>query len=303
MRPRATTARQSSSSTSREPGLRFFTLYGHLSEESLDGLAPGRACRQRATSSPGWATRRVNGGWPPHLHFQVDGRHARPRGRFPGVAAPSERKPSISTSAPTRISSSAFPADRFPAGDSAGRRDTLRAPAPPRAQPQRLVPPPADDGPRPHAVPVRRGGPPLPGRGQQRAARRPQPPARRRGRRPADGRAQHEHALPAPAARQLRRAPGRADARSAERLLHRVQRQRGQRAGAAPRARVSRAEWATLLGSSSVGGRQGSRALPRRASSSSTAPITATRRRSSTSARTSSTARAAPAARRTRAPR
>ncbi len=112
---------------------------------------------------------------------------------------------------------------------------------------------------------------------QQRAARRPQPPARREAGDRADARAQHQHALSARAAGALRRAPHRDAAGAAARLLLRQLRQRGQRAGAAARARAHAA------------------ARPR---SCSTPRITATRRRSSTSVRTSSTARAAKGRRR-----
>ena len=53
-----------------EPGLRFFTLYGHLARESLAGLVVGRAyAAGERLARLGDAS--VNGGWPPHLHFQV----------------------------------------------------------------------------------------------------------------------------------------------------------------------------------------------------------------------------------------
>jgi len=71
-------------------GLRFWTLYGHLDHACLEGA---RAGREIPTGS-GFAelgTVDENGGWPPHLHFQLItdiGDHA---GDFPGVAAPSRR--------------------------------------------------------------------------------------------------------------------------------------------------------------------------------------------------------------------
>jgi 4-aminobutyrate aminotransferase-like enzyme/Ser/Thr protein kinase RdoA (MazF antagonist) len=74
-----------------EGRLRFFTLYGHLSLESLDGMAPGRRVargeRLARLGSPD-----VNGGWPPHLHLQVITDMLGRSGEFPGVAAPSERE-------------------------------------------------------------------------------------------------------------------------------------------------------------------------------------------------------------------
>ncbi len=70
--------------------LRFFTLYGHLSLESLEGMAPGRhIAKGERFARLGDAL--VNGGWPPHLHFQVMTSMLGRSGEFPGVAAPGER--------------------------------------------------------------------------------------------------------------------------------------------------------------------------------------------------------------------
>ena len=71
-------------------GLRFFSLYGHLSRSTLARLEVGR------TLAAGMPFARVgdlheNGGWPPHLHFQFIADLGGLRGDFPGVAAPSER--------------------------------------------------------------------------------------------------------------------------------------------------------------------------------------------------------------------
>jgi len=69
----------------------FYTLYGHLTRTSLEGLHVGK------TFSKGEKLAEVgpypeNGDWPPHLHFQVisdmDGRY----GDFPGVATLTERE-------------------------------------------------------------------------------------------------------------------------------------------------------------------------------------------------------------------
>ncbi len=74
----------------RLEGVEFYTLYGHLTRQSLDGLSPG------VPLSRGMAFARVgapeeNGGWPSHLHFQIitdmEGRW----GDFPGVAPASEK--------------------------------------------------------------------------------------------------------------------------------------------------------------------------------------------------------------------
>ncbi len=71
-------------------GDRFYTLYGHLSLDSLDGLTLGKpVARGAAIGRVGDST--VNGNWPPHLHFQIVLDLLGKVGDFPGVAAPSER--------------------------------------------------------------------------------------------------------------------------------------------------------------------------------------------------------------------
>ena len=50
----------------------FYTLYGHLSRDSLDGLSPGKPVR-RGERIAYIGTHEVNGGWPPHLHLQIIG--------------------------------------------------------------------------------------------------------------------------------------------------------------------------------------------------------------------------------------
>jgi len=53
-----------------DDGTEFFTLYGHLSRESLTGLALGKVIdRGEQFASLGSAS--VNGGWTPHLHLQI----------------------------------------------------------------------------------------------------------------------------------------------------------------------------------------------------------------------------------------
>jgi|25_taG_2_1085351.scaffolds.fasta_scaffold00003_132 murein DD-endopeptidase MepM/ murein hydrolase activator NlpD len=67
----------------------FFTLYGHLSRQSLKGLSQGdhvaqgdAFCRLGPPSE--------NGGWVPHLHFQVILDMLNFEGDYPGAAFPSE---------------------------------------------------------------------------------------------------------------------------------------------------------------------------------------------------------------------
>ncbi|HEU5423387.1 MAG TPA: aminotransferase class III-fold pyridoxal phosphate-dependent enzyme, partial [Nitrolancea sp.] len=70
--------------------LTFYTLYGHLSRDSLDGLREGMAVA-RGTEIARIGEEAVNGGWPPHLHFQIISDLLGKRGDFPGVARPSQR--------------------------------------------------------------------------------------------------------------------------------------------------------------------------------------------------------------------
>jgi 4-aminobutyrate aminotransferase-like enzyme/Ser/Thr protein kinase RdoA (MazF antagonist) len=69
----------------------FYTLYGHLSPDSLTGLDAGQPVAKgrqiAAIGEPG-----SNGGWTPHLHFQIMLDLLGENGTFPGVARPSDRE-------------------------------------------------------------------------------------------------------------------------------------------------------------------------------------------------------------------
>lgn len=72
-----------------DSGVPFYTLYGHLEPTSFQSLEVGQAISQGQPIATLGAPS-VNGGWPPHLHFQcmldlLDLGH-----EFPGVAAASE---------------------------------------------------------------------------------------------------------------------------------------------------------------------------------------------------------------------
>lgn len=72
-------------------GDRFYTLYGHLSLESLNGMAPGKVVGKREAFA--WiGDAKTNGGWPPHLHFQIITDMLGETGSFPGAARPSQRE-------------------------------------------------------------------------------------------------------------------------------------------------------------------------------------------------------------------
>jgi 4-aminobutyrate aminotransferase-like enzyme/Ser/Thr protein kinase RdoA (MazF antagonist) len=73
-----------------EEGDRFYTLYGHLSLDSLDGLTRGKTVSRGETIAR-VGDYPVNGNWPPHLHFQLVLDLLGKEGDFPGVAAPSDR--------------------------------------------------------------------------------------------------------------------------------------------------------------------------------------------------------------------
>ena len=68
----------------------FFTLYGHLSADSLADLLPGMPVAKG--QAIGWVGQPPgNGDWPPHLHFQIVTDLLGREGDFPGVAPASQR--------------------------------------------------------------------------------------------------------------------------------------------------------------------------------------------------------------------
>lgn len=69
---------------------KFHTLYGHLSRASLTGLSVN-APIDRGTPFATFGTPSENGGWVPHLHFQVILDLADWSGDYPGVCAPEEQ--------------------------------------------------------------------------------------------------------------------------------------------------------------------------------------------------------------------
>jgi 4-aminobutyrate aminotransferase-like enzyme/Ser/Thr protein kinase RdoA (MazF antagonist) len=93
-------------------GEEFFTLYGHLTRETLRELKPGQAIA-RGEMFARVGTLHENGGWPPHLHFQIILDLLERGAEFPGVARASER--SIWTGlCPDPNSLLGIPAERIP---------------------------------------------------------------------------------------------------------------------------------------------------------------------------------------------
>ena len=93
--------------------VKFFTLYGHLSEDSLEGLYAGKPIkREDRIASIGAPP--TNGGWPPHLHFQIICDMLGMQGDFPGVALSSQRDVWLSI-CPDPNLILGIPEDQFPA--------------------------------------------------------------------------------------------------------------------------------------------------------------------------------------------
>lgn len=67
-------------------GTEFFTLYGHLSLRSLDGLYAGKSIAS-GEQFASIGTYPENGDWPPHLHFQIIRNLEKHSGDFPGVSS------------------------------------------------------------------------------------------------------------------------------------------------------------------------------------------------------------------------
>jgi len=68
----------------------FHTLYGHLSRDSLNGLQKGSLIKQSQSIGRIGATIE-NGGWPPHLHFQIINDMGDYEGDYPGACSLEEK--------------------------------------------------------------------------------------------------------------------------------------------------------------------------------------------------------------------
>jgi 4-aminobutyrate aminotransferase-like enzyme/Ser/Thr protein kinase RdoA (MazF antagonist) len=106
-------------------GEEFFTLYGHLGEDTFDAVSPGDsvAAGQRIGSV---GAPPINGDWPPHLHFQLIVDLMEMNAGFPGVGFESQRgvwrslspDPNVILGVPETL----FPRVEPTADDLAGRR-------------------------------------------------------------------------------------------------------------------------------------------------------------------------------------
>jgi len=96
-----------------EGGEEFFTLYGHLTRESLRGVKVGQRVK-RGEEFAQVGTASENGGWTPHLHFQIILDLLELGTDFPGVAYASQREVWKSLSPDPNLLLG-IPAERFPA--------------------------------------------------------------------------------------------------------------------------------------------------------------------------------------------
>jgi peptidoglycan LD-endopeptidase LytH len=72
-------------------GLALYTLYGHLSRESLNGLFEGKPVIKGDVLAH-FGDMNENGRWPPHLHFQLMFDMEGKKGDYPGVCKYSEKE-------------------------------------------------------------------------------------------------------------------------------------------------------------------------------------------------------------------
>ena len=78
-------------------GQTFYTLYGHLSLNSLKNLTEGERI-EKGDKFAEFGIPMENGHWPPHLHFQVIADLQGFKGDFPGVCKYSEREKFLANS-------------------------------------------------------------------------------------------------------------------------------------------------------------------------------------------------------------
>jgi murein DD-endopeptidase MepM/ murein hydrolase activator NlpD len=70
-------------------GVHFYSLYGHLTRESLEGLEVGQTIKKGEIFTA-IGSSEVNGNWPPHLHYQFIADMMGNEGDFIGVSTESE---------------------------------------------------------------------------------------------------------------------------------------------------------------------------------------------------------------------
>lgn len=81
--------------------LPLYALYGHLSEESLAMVSIGEGIKKGQKIAT-LGSQHVNGGWAPHLHFQLSVEDPQ-EADMPGVVAPENRQEALQTFPNPRI--------------------------------------------------------------------------------------------------------------------------------------------------------------------------------------------------------
>ncbi|MCI0616821.1 aminotransferase class III-fold pyridoxal phosphate-dependent enzyme, partial [bacterium] len=105
-----------------DEGIVFYTVYGHLSLDSLNGLSIGKKiAKGEKIASIG--TPDINGGWTPHLHLQIVTDLLDLSTDFPGVARASQREVWHSFSPDPNLILG-IPQNKFPA-KTENRKETL----------------------------------------------------------------------------------------------------------------------------------------------------------------------------------
>ena len=102
-----------------DDGQELFTLYGHLTRQTLRELSPGQAIAKGEVFAH-VGTLNENGGWPPHLHFQIILDLLDRGAEFPGVARASERAVWTSISPDPNVLLG-IPSNKFPEREKSSR--------------------------------------------------------------------------------------------------------------------------------------------------------------------------------------
>jgi 4-aminobutyrate aminotransferase-like enzyme/Ser/Thr protein kinase RdoA (MazF antagonist) len=102
----------------------FFTLYGHLTRETLRELSSGQVIAKGEVFAH-VGTLNENGGWPPHLHFQIILDLLDRGAEFPGVARASERAVWTSISPDPNVLLG-IPSSKFPEREKSSRETLSR---------------------------------------------------------------------------------------------------------------------------------------------------------------------------------
>ncbi len=74
----------------QEAGQTYYTLHGHLSLRSIENLSVGQAFSAGERFAE-LGAENENGGWPPHLHFQIIKNIGDYKGDYPGVVKENEK--------------------------------------------------------------------------------------------------------------------------------------------------------------------------------------------------------------------